>query len=59
MYKEALSYFSETHWIILGFLLFVGTFVGALIWTLFIQKKEFYDQLSEIPLKEGKNHGRK
>lgn len=59
MYKEALSYFTETYWIIIGFLLFVGTFIGTLVWTLFVQKKEFYDQLSEIPLKEGNSNGRK
>lgn len=53
MFKQVFLNFTDAHLIVLGFILFMGTFIGALIWTLFIQKKEFYDRLSARPLSNG------
>lgn len=53
MFKQAFMNFSDGHLITLGFILFMGTFLGALIWTLFVQEKSFYDQMSRLPFKKG------
>lgn len=57
MFKQAFMNFTDSHLIVIGFILFMGTFLGALIWTLFIQEKSFYKQMSEIPLQKGGDHG--
>lgn len=53
MFKQVFLNFSDAHLMVLGFLLFMFTFLGALIWTILIQKKEFYDRLSVQPLNNG------
>lgn len=58
MFKEAFYNFTDSHLIALGFVLFMTTFLGALIWTLFVQKKSFYTELSRLPLGKGDGHGR-
>ncbi|MBY0555434.1 hypothetical protein K2P97_12955 [bacterium] len=58
MFKQAFMNFSDSHLIVLGFILFMGTFLGALIWTLFVQNKLFYKQMSEIPLNKGGENGK-
>lgn len=58
MYKQAFLNFTDAHLIILGFVLFMGTFLGVLIWTLFVQKKSFYDELSHKPLISGEDYGK-
>lgn len=58
MFKEAFLNFTDTYLITFGFILFMGTFLGAFFWTLFIQKKSFYIQLSQLPLDEGDQSGR-
>lgn len=55
MFKQVFLNFTDTHLIVLGFILFISTFIGALVWTILIQKKEFYDQLSVQPLNGGEN----
>lgn len=50
MFKQIFLNFNDAHLMVLGFLLFMGTFLGALIWTLLVQKKSFYDELSRMPL---------
>lgn len=56
MFKAVFQNFSDGNLIAFGFVLFMGTFLGSLIWTLFIQKKSFYNELSRIPLeKRGEN----
>ena len=57
MFKEVFKNFSDGHLIAFGFVLFMTTFLGALIWTLFVQKKSFYGELSRIPLKNGDTNG--
>lgn len=57
MYKVAFASFTDSNLIALGFLLFMGTFLGAFIWTLFVQKKSFYTDLAQLPLQEGENNG--
>lgn len=57
MFKLAFAGFSDTHLIVIGFLLFMGTFLGAFFWTVFVQKKSFYNRLSELPLQEGDHRG--
>lgn len=59
MFKIAFAGFTDAHLIVIGFLLFMGTFLGAFFWTVFIQRKEFYTKLSEMPLQEGDFNGRK
>lgn len=58
MFKEVFLNFSDSHLIVIGFILFMGTFIGSLVWTLFIRSKSFYDQMSHIPLAKGDNNGR-
>lgn len=50
MFKQIFLNFTDHNLIILGFILFMGTFIGALIWTLFVQKNSFYEELSLKPL---------
>lgn len=58
MGKFIFTSFSDTHLIVLGFILFMGTFLGAFIWTVFIQKKSFYNKIAELPLQEGDSYGK-
>jgi len=58
MFKEVFHNFTDSHLITFGFILFIATFLGSLIWTLFVQKKEFYQELSLIPLKKEDHHER-
>lgn len=58
MFKEAFLNFTDAYLVTLGFILFMGTFLGAFFWTIFIQKKSFYIQLSQLPLDEGDQSGR-
>lgn len=57
MFKQVFSNFTDGHLIVIGFILFMGTFLGALIWTLLVQKKSFYDELERKPLINGKDYG--
>lgn len=60
MFKQVFANFTDSHLIVLGFILFMVTFLGALIWTLLVQKKSFYDELSLKPLSsaiKGEDHG--
>jgi hypothetical protein len=57
MYKSVFLGFTDSNLIVLGFLLFMITFLGAFIWTIFIQEKSFYNQLAALPLQEGEHHG--
>lgn len=57
MFKQIFSNFTDSHLIALGFILFMGTFIGALVWTVFIQKKSFYEDLSHKPLVSGEDYG--
>lgn len=58
MFKGAFYNFTDGHMVALGFGLFMFTFLGAFIWTVFVQKKSFYTQLSHLPLDEGDEGGR-
>lgn len=57
MYKQIFANFNDGHLIIFGFMLFMVTFLGALMWTLLIQKKSFYDELAQKPLVNGESNG--
>lgn len=57
MFKETFLNFSDAYLITFGFFLFMGTFLGALVWTLLIQKKSFYDELGHLPLRKGEDNG--
>lgn len=59
MGKLIFSGFSDSHLIVIGFILFMGTFLGAFIWTVFVQQKSFYDDLANLPLKERDGHATK
>ncbi len=58
MFKSAFMNFSDSYLIALGFVLFMGTFLGALIWTIYVQKKSFYDEISRMPLRDGDKNGK-
>ena len=53
MYKDAFQNFNESHIIVLGFILFMLTFLGALTWTFLAREKSFYTKLSLQPLQHG------
>ncbi len=53
MFKQVFLYFSDSNIIVLGFVLFLMTFLGALIWTFLVQDKAFYQNLSLKPLEDG------
>lgn len=57
MFKLVFAGFTDAHLIVIGFLLFMGTFLGAFCWTIFIQKKSFYADLAHLPLKEEEQSG--
>lgn len=56
MFKSTFANFSDGNLIAFGFILFMLTFVGAFIWTVIIQKKSFYTQISHLPLQDGEDH---
>jgi hypothetical protein len=59
MFKAAFAGFSDSHLIVIGFILFMGTFLGAFFWTIFVAKKSFYSEMAVLPLKEGDHLGNK
>lgn len=56
MFKSTFIHFSDGNLIALGFMLFMLTFIGAFIWTVIVQKKNFYTQMSQLPLQDGDKH---
>lgn len=52
MKQIALSYFTDTHLIIIGFFLFFCVFLGSLVWVFRKGSKKHYDSLSQMPLRE-------
>lgn len=58
MFKQAFLHFNDSHLMVLGFILFMGTFLGTLIWTIFIRNKSFYEELSKKPLMKGGDDGK-
>jgi|GEM_PF-1947098 len=59
MLRQAFINFNESNLIVFGFLLFFLTFLGVLIWTFCIQKKEFYNILSASPFIDGEKREEK
>ena len=57
MMKDSLIHFNDGNLIVFGFLLFVIVFFGVLVWTFLIQKSNFYENLSHLPLVNGEDHG--
>ena len=53
MFKQVFANFTDTQLAVSGFMIFLVVFLGALVWTLFIQDKAFYDELGMQPLKNG------
>lgn len=58
MFKQVFAQFSDTQLAVSGFLIFLITFLGVLTWTVFVQKKSFYDELSLKPLANGDENGK-
>ena len=58
MFKQVFAQFSDTQLAVVGFLIFLLTFLGVLTWTVFVQKKSFYDELSLKPLANGDENGK-
>lgn len=56
MGKQIFANFTDGHLIIIGFTLFVLTFLGALVWTFLVQRKSFYEQLAQKPLISGEDY---
>lgn len=59
MKQEGLKYFTETGLTLVALVLFFAAFVFLIYRIYFYEKKETFDRLSEIPLKEeeGVQHG--
>lgn len=57
MFKQVFAQFSDTELAVSGFLIFIVTFLAVLTWTVFVQKKDFYDRLSMQPLNNGDQNG--
>lgn len=59
MKQDALSYFDNTNLTLLALILFFAAFSFLIFRVYFYEKKEDFDRLSEIPLKdeEGRRHG--
>ncbi len=51
MKQEVLKFFPQTWMIVLGLFLFLGSFSGIVWRTFFQNKKEFYEEISQIPLR--------
>lgn len=58
MFKGVFINFTDSHLVALGFILFMGTFLGSLFWTLFVRKKSFYQDLGQLPLHDGDEYGK-
>ena len=58
MFKQVFAQFSDTQLAVSGFLIFLITFLAVLTWTVFVQKKSFYDELSLKPLVNGDENGK-
>lgn len=58
MFKQVFAHFSDTQLAVSGFLIFIVTFLGVLTWTVFIQKKSFYEDLSLKPIVNGDENGK-
>ena len=56
MFKEIFYNFNDTELAITGFMIFLAVFLGSLVWTLFVQDKSFYRELSLQPLENGDDH---
>lgn len=57
MFKQAFANFNNSDLIVLGFMLFLFTFLGVMIWTLFVRHKDFYRELSLVPMRKDEREG--
>ena len=53
MKQEGLSYFTDTHLTILGFFLFLFSFLAVYFWTYRKSAKSHYEEIGKIPLEQG------
>lgn len=58
MYANFVSHFPWLNLVVVGELMFLALFIGALIWVFRKGSKEFYAQLSELPLEKGTENGK-
>lgn len=58
MLSKIFTQFNDTQLAVAGFLIFLVTFLSVLTWTVFVQKKSFYDELSLKPLANGDKNGK-
>jgi cbb3-type cytochrome oxidase subunit 3 len=52
MKQEGLKYFTDTHMVGLGLILFFVCFIGFVIWSFRKGSSEIYQQMENLPLKD-------
>jgi len=52
MLREGLAFFSYTYLTVIAMLLFLGTFVGVVLWTFRKSARKHYEEMAEMPLDE-------
>lgn len=58
--KEGLKYFTDTHFTLLGLLIFFIWFLAMCYWVYRLQPRQFHDSMSFLPFnEEGISHERK
>lgn len=53
MTKQWLAHFNDTQVALFGFLLFFSVFVVVLLWTYRKNSKNYYQEISNLPLNDG------
>ena len=59
MLREALSFFTNTEWTVIGLVLFFVTFVAIVAWTYRRSARKFYRDMAHLPLDERRSDGDK
>ncbi len=55
MHRDVLTHFPFLSLVVIGQLLFLTIFVGALFWVFRKGSKSFYDRMSSLPIDNGGN----
>jgi cbb3-type cytochrome oxidase subunit 3 len=55
MISQALSHYQHTLLTCVGLLLFLGVFIGSLLWTFRKNGRDFYHFMENLPLEENQN----
>lgn len=53
MFKQAFTNFNDQHLTIIGLMIFMTFFVGVLVWVNLKQNIKSYEQIQNLPLRDG------